>query len=331
MLLQAGATANGVGPEGSEYVLEIPNEGLELFDRVIPIRIQPGRRRNKMALVDSGAPFLDVIMFLHVSSRLHDRCLLSHYCKNLSLFLYCIVLIQHVANTTTSTAGAAAAMTSTKSGAIIFLHGLGDSPAGWSHLRGILSSIQPRLSQLEYVFPAAPIIPLSINGGGHMSGWFDLYDWPIEVGAKDDPERLQAGVAAVEQHVKNLNAKGIPNEKIILGGFSQGGAIALLAAYQATTTYAGCVGLSAWLTLPDQWKVSDAAQKTPMYWGHGTYDDKVVFAQQAFGVGKLREQGVDIKDETYQIGHSTHPKEMRSFADFVDQRIFGQETATNEL
>lgn len=226
---------------------------------------------------------------------------------------------------------AVAAMTSQKAGALIFLHGLGDTPAGWSDLKQMLPSLKPRLAQLEYVFPAAPIIPISINGGATMPGWFDLYDWPIEVGSKDDPEGLQAGVAAVERHVQALNDKGIPTEKIIVGGFSQGGAIALLTAYQSKNTYAGCVGLSAWLTLPEQLNVSEAARKTPLYWGHGTFDDKVVFAQQAFGVGKLKEQGVQVKDESFKMGHSSHPNEMQSFADFVDQRIFAQETANSEL
>jgi lysophospholipase-2 len=234
----------------------------------------------------------------------------------------------------------AAAMSTTnnsnKKGALIFLHGLGDSPAGWSDLKRMLPSLQPRLSQLEFIFPAAPTIPITINGGATMPGWFDLYDWPIEVGSKDDPEGLQAGVASIEEQVKQLNAKGIPSDKIVLGGFSQGGAVAVLAAYQAktTTTYAGCVGLSAWLTLPEQLKVSEAAKKTPMYWGHGTFDDKVVFPQQSFGVGKLREQGVNVKDESFSMGHSSDPDEMQSFADFVDQRIFAGEssgTGSSEL
>ena len=125
----------------------------------------------------------------------------------------------------------------------------------------------------------------------------------MEVGSKDDPEGLAAG----ERHVQALNEKGIPSDKVIVGGFSQGGAIALLTAYHSKVPYAGCVGLNAGLTLPDQLNVSEAARKTPLYWGHGTFDDKVVFAQQAFGVGKLTEQGVQVKDENFKMGHSSHP------------------------
>lgn len=223
----------------------------------------------------------------------------------------------------------ASAVTSKKAGGLIFLHGLGDSPAGWSHLQFSLPSLNPKLSALQYVFPPAPTIPISINGGMTMPGWFDLYDWPIEVGSQDDPKGLQAAVKVVQQEVAKLNAQGIPNDKIVVGGFSQGGAIALLSAYRnAGPPFAGCVGLSAWLTMPEQLKVPESAKSTPLYWGHGTFDDKVVFAQQQFGVDKLTEQGVQVTAETFNMGHSSHPDEMESLATFLDNVLFT--TATTE-
>lgn len=254
---------------------------------------------------------------------------------------------------------AMAANNNPRSGALIFLHGLGDSPGGWSHLQRSLPNLQPRLSNLEYVFPAAPTIPISINGGMSMSGWFDLYDWPIKVGSKDDPDGLAAGVETVERHVKVLNDMGISSDRIVVAGFSQGGAVALLTAYQSKTRYAGCVSLSGWLTLPDQLNVSDEAKNTPLYWGHGTYDDKVLFNQQPHGVAKLREQGVNVISEvslknvlcdlldgtrvsrqshcpinnpsgqSFDVGHEAHPREMRAFAEFVENQIFAGED--NEL
>jgi lysophospholipase-2 len=210
-----------------------------------------------------------------------------------------------------------------KRGALIFLHGLGDSPAGWSHLEYILPDMKSRLKDIAYVFPAAPTIPISINGGERMPGWFDLYDWPIGVGSKDDEAGLFAGVEAVQAEVTKLNDQGIPSDKIVVAGFSQGGAVALLATYRSDVQFAGCAGLSAWLTLPAELEVSDAAKKTPLFWGHGRMDDKVLFPQQKFGVDKLREAGVTVKDEAYDMGHSSHPDEMETFADFVDRSIFG--------
>ena len=136
----------------------------------------------------------------------------------------------------------------------------------------------------------------------------------------------------IEKEVSKLKDEGIPASKIVVGGFSQGGAVALLAAYRRDgEAYAGCAGLSAWLTLPEELKVSETVKQTLLFWGHGKYDDKVLFEQQKFGVDKLRAQGVIVSDSSYDMGHSSHPDEMKAFADFVDQRIFGNSGAKEDL
>ena len=136
-----------------------------------------------------------------------------------------------------------------------------------------------------------------------MPGWFDLFDWPIAVGAKDDREGKIAACEQIEKTVENLEKDlGIPPSRVVVGGFSQGGAVAILAAYhrrtQGKVPFAGCVVLSGWLTLKDELKISEEVGKsTPLFWGHGQYDDKVLFEHQAHGVGMLREQGVDVTGE----------------------------------
>ena len=98
--------------------------------------------------------------------------------------------------------------------AVIFLHGLGDTPAGWSSLQHNLPSIRPKLGMdVHYVFPPAPTIAITINGGMQMPGWFDLYDWPIGVNARDD---RQGKIAAVEQLEKVRNEYFISNLHIYL-------------------------------------------------------------------------------------------------------------------
>ena len=213
-----------------------------------------------------------------------------------------------------------------KRGALIFLHGLGDTPLGWSELQYALPQMRPKLKDIAYVFPPAPTIPISINGGMKMPGWFDLYDWPIGVGSKDDKEGLLAGVEQIEKEVENLKTQGIEPSKIVVAGFSQGGAVALLAAYRASnsgTGYAGCAGLSAWLTLSEELNISSAAKKTPLFWAHGRYDDKVLFEQQRFGVDKLREMGISVTDKQYDISHESDPAELAALAEFVEASIFG--------
>lgn len=160
-----------------------------------------------------------------------------------------------------------------------------------------------------------------------MSGWFDLFDWPIGIGAKDDKAGKIAAAQQIEQAVEKLEKDmGIPPNRVVVGGFSQGGAVALLAAYhrrtQGKVPFAGCVCLSGWLTLKDDLAVTeDVAAKTPLFWGHGQFDDKVLFEQQAHGVNELRNHGVDVSDSSYPMGHSSHPQETEAMAEFIEKAL----------
>jgi predicted esterase len=264
-------------------------------------------------------------------------------------FLFVITSSSSSSSTTTTTAlamstsaaSAAASRGASKyRGALIFLHGLGDTPAGWSDLERSLPQYSSRLSQIKYVFPPAPTIPITINGGTTMPGWFDLFDWPIDVGSKDDPTGLYKGIEQIQSEVTRLiEEDNIPPSQIVVGGFSQGGAVALLSCYHPKNKiqFAGCIGLSAWLTLPDEVTNNndnkDIVTKIPLFWGHGTYDDKVLFPQQDFGIRKLKDElGVtDIIGEDYPVGHSAHPKEMQQMASFLEKCIFGSEDDSKEL
>ena len=211
---------------------------------------------------------------------------------------------------------------------LIFLHGLGDTPVGWSGIEDALPSMEPKLGALEFMFPPAPTIPITINGGATMPGWFDLLDWPIGVGCKDDREGKLKGVAQIEECIEKLEQKGIPRNKIVVGGFSQGGAIALLTAYHsdaaspARPALGGCAVLSGWLTLTGATGYQAVNTDTPLFWAHGQYDDKVLFEQQAFGVNQLTEAGVSVEAENYPMGHSSHPDEMQAFAKFLTRVLF---------
>jgi len=238
--------------------------------------------------------------------------------------------------------------------ALIFLHGLGDTPRGWKSLETMLPSIVPRLSQLTYVFPVAPTIPISINGGMTMPGWFDVLDWPIGITARDDREGMIASKNRILNEVtqKLLVEHQIPKSRIVVGGFSQGGAIALLSAYHTennsnneTTTntdndansdddqYAGCVSLSGWLTLEEDYhsKTSTSDMKLPpLFWGHGQYDDKVLFEQHSHGIQVLQDKlDIDITYDFYPVGHSSDPDEIQALAHFLDRLLYGNDSENN--
>ena len=242
-------------------------------------------------------------------------------------------------------AAAAKATSQTSAAALVFLHGLGDTPAGWSSLQYTLPQIIPRLGQLEYVFPPAPTIPISINGGMRMPGWFDLFDWPVAVGVTDDTVGQLRAVEQIEQVLNDLvQTKGIPRHRIVVGGFSQGGAIAMLSAYHYDSKnatprppVAACVSLSGWLTLTNDFSSSSSSSSsssaktlphaaTPLFWAHGQYDDKVLFAQQAHGVKLLQKAGVtNIETHQYPMGHESCGEEIQALAQFLDKILFHEE------
>lgn len=211
---------------------------------------------------------------------------------------------------------------------VIFLHGLGDTPSGWSDIQHQMASLRPNLgsADIAWEFPAAPVIPISVNGGATMPGWFDLYDWPVDVTAPDDRDRTMAAVATVRAAIAKFEAAGVPTERIIVGGFSQGGAIALNTAYRHEKALGGCVTMSGWLNLKTDFSEgalpTEEAKKTPCFWAHGEYDDKVLFPHQKVGVDILTAKGVSVDASQWPMGHGAHPEEMAKLAAFLDGILF---------
>ncbi len=161
-----------------------------------------------------------------------------------------------------------------------------------------------------------------------MPGWFDVLDWPIGLSARDDKDGSLASVEQIWEEITRLETDGISRNRIVVGGFSQGGAIALLTAYRNSDDQpplAGCASLSGWLTLRDELHISENAKQTPLFWGHGKFDDKVLFEQQGHGVKILQNEGVSIQADSYPVGHSSHPDEIDAFATFLDNVLYGEE------
>eukprot|EP01051_Picozoa_sp_SAG22_P022499 SAG22_NODE_5411_length_1019_cov_2.369565_1_plen_210_part_00 len=204
--------------------------------------------------------------------------------------------------------------------AVVFMHGLGDSPAGWSSLEGDLGrKLAPR--NIVWRFPAAPEAPVTINNGAVMTSWMDILDWPIGLTARDDKAGLERSVAEAHAVMDGLVAEGVPAERIVVGGFSQGGAIALLATSRYGQKLAGCVCLSGWLTLREEY-TNPANKATPVFWGHGSRDGIVLPEQQAEGVKVLAANGVAaVTAKQYQVEHSSHPQEMADMLAFLKEAI----------
>ena len=210
--------------------------------------------------------------------------------------------------------------------AIVFLHGLGDTPRGWSSLPQQFQQVgNDELEQynIEYVFPPAPQAPVTISGGQLQTSWFDIFDWPISLQARDDPKGLLDSVHKTTLLLDKLVQSGIKPSNIILGGFSQGGAVALLTSWRYPQTLAGTICLSGWMMLKEEFaQAKKVDNNTPCFWGHGSADPVVLPEQVPVGVALLKENGIDVSMEMYSgMGHSSCPQEIRDVLDFVKSRF----------
>ena len=192
---------------------------------------------------------------------------------------------------------------------IIWLHGLGDSGAGWSHLKSELG-----LNGVRYIFPDAPVAPVSCNGGMRMTSWMDLQDIPVTTSNVDDIAGLEASTKVVHEIIDREVANGTPSTSIVLGGFSQGSAMAILAGYSYSKPLAGIVGFSGWAARKGEWGsivAQGANAQTPAFVAHGEYDN-VVEPDCGVEVNELlAKHGVDsVSYSTYAMAHSAHPQQF---------------------
>ena len=201
----------------------------------------------------------------------------------------------------------------------IFLHGLGDTGHGWADVAS-----QMPVEGVRWVFPTAPTIPVTLNGGMRMTGWYDIADLSIE-GNVDDRERTLESAAYVSALIDDAIAEGIPSDKILLGGFSQGGVIALTAALRLPRKLAGVAALSTYLALRDDYPeaLSAYAKSLPVFLAHGTADMVLKYEYGQMTAARLEELGFeDVDFQTYHgMAHSACQEELRHLASFVVKNL----------
>lgn len=126
--------------------------------------------------------------------------------------------------------------------AVIFLHGLGDTGHGWAQA---LAAI--RAPHVKYICPHAPVMPVSLNMNMAMPSWFDIIS--LHPDAEEDESGIKRAAESIKELIDEEVKNGIPSHRIVLGGFSQGGALSLYSALTARQKLAGVVALSCWLPL----------------------------------------------------------------------------------
>jgi phospholipase/carboxylesterase len=204
--------------------------------------------------------------------------------------------------------------------AVIWLHGLGAD--GYDFVPIVKELEALGAPPARYVFPHAPKIPVTINGGYVMRAWYDILG--TELVRREDEAGIRASAAAVERLIEREAARGIAAGRIVLAGFSQGGAITLHAGLRRAAPLAGLVALSTYLPLADTVpaECTEASRATPIFMAHGTADPIVPYARGAASRDRLRALGYAVEWHEYPMPHSVNEEEIEAIAAFL-RRVLG--------
>ncbi|KAJ4004903.1 hypothetical protein NW752_011412 [Fusarium irregulare] len=211
---------------------------------------------------------------------------------------------------------------------VIFVHGLGDTGHGWA------SAVEnwrrrERLNEVKFILPHAPQIPISVNMGMRMPGWFDIKQLGGDVDSlirNEDAEGIKRSQQYFHELIQEEINSGISPERIVLGGFSQGGAMSLLAGLTCTSKLGGIIGLSSWLllskTFADMVKPTDANRQTPVMMFHGEEDPIVPCERGKLSADLLKGLGYDVSWKTYPgMGHSAVLEELDEVEAFLRKQL----------
>lgn len=199
--------------------------------------------------------------------------------------------------------------------AIIWLHGLGADGNDFA-------PVVPQLPlegapAIRFIFPHAPVQPVTINGGMAMRSWYDIYTQDLV--RREDGSGIKESESAVRSLIARENIRGIPTKNIILAGFSQGCAMTIHTGLRLDESLAALICLSGYLPLIDQIdsERNAANQKTPIFMAHGAMDPVVPIARAEDSKQKLTELGYEIEWHTYPMPHSVCIEEIQAIGNFI--------------
>jgi phospholipase/carboxylesterase len=211
--------------------------------------------------------------------------------------------------------------TSTHRYSVIWLHGLG---ADGHDFEGIVPELHLNAaSAIHFIFPNAPVQPVTINGGMKMRSWYDILEKSLVT--KVDMAGIYQSAGLVNQLIGQEQHKGIPSEHILLAGFSQGGLIALHAGLRYPHRLGGIIALSTYLPTIEQLKTERARANnaTPIFMAHGIIDSVVAVEAAKTAYDALRMMGYVIEWHDYVMNHSVCREEVEHISAFINS-IFNE-------
>ena len=211
-------------------------------------------------------------------------------------------------------------------GTVIWLHGLGAD--GWDFVPIVRELPLPEDFALRFIFPHAPVRPVTINNGHEMRAWYDIK--MNDIARLPDEGGIRESQAQVGRLIERERSRGMESSKIVLAGFSQGGAIALQAGLRHANRLAGIVALSTYLPLEESLAAEGAGanKATPIFMGHGTQDDIVPLRLAELSRSQLKSKGYEVEWHTWPMPHSVCGEELEEVAAFLSRTLGGGASAT---
>lgn len=199
----------------------------------------------------------------------------------------------------------------------MFLHGLGDTGERWS--KALESIVE---AHVKLVCPTAASIPVTINKGARMPAWFDIRG--LDLSAAEDVHGVWNATKETHSLIDEQIAAGVPPERILIGGFSQGGALALHAGLTYPQRLAGIVALSCWLPFSTLFEPSKvvANRDVDVLQCHGNADNVVPYTFGQLSAFAMRGVTRNVDFRTFAgLGHTVSPQEMSVVADFIKSHL----------
>ena len=206
----------------------------------------------------------------------------------------------------------------TPAASVIWLHGLGAD--GNDFVPIVHELTLSRAPEIRFIFPHAPMQPVTINNGYVMRAWYDIKFGDLEGRAKQADEKgVRASQAAIVDLVRHEVERGIDIGKIVLAGFSQGGAIALQTGLRYPEKLAGIMALSTYLPLAETLASEATAENraTPIFMAHGTQDGVVPYEMASRSKEILAQHGYNVEWHEYPMPHSVCLEEIRDISDWL--------------
>ena len=202
---------------------------------------------------------------------------------------------------------------------VIWLHGLGADGHDFEPIVPQLGISQQ--TPMRFIFPHAPVRPITINNGMEMRGWYDVTGMAFDRG--QDRAGIEHSAAILRSLLEQENRRGIKFENIFLAGFSQGGAIVLHTGLRFNQRLAGIIALSTYLPLAESFDLekSTVNQQTPIFMAHGVDDPLIPIELAQSSKKKLMQSGFSVLWHQYPMQHSVSPREIDDIAAFLRARI----------